>query len=98
MKYVAAELTTAIDKIPMGERRRFFKTALDLLDTCWCSVQIVGLCAGASPNDVVEAPGLVKAPQLSPKERKRQNLAKKIVKTRSLVGWILEEKAGGDRV
>ena len=58
-----------------------------------CSIQIVTLAYPADPDKVVEVPGMFKVDPPSEEDKKRMNLAKKIVGTRSLVAWILDECA-----
>lgn len=58
-----------------------------------CSIQIVTLAYPADPEKVVEVPGMFKVDPPSDEDKKRMNLAKKIVGTRSLVAWILDECA-----
>lgn len=56
MAGVADDILSAIGSVPAGYRRGIFQVALNLLETPWCSIQLVALEAPQHPGDVVSVP------------------------------------------
>ena len=108
MAGVADDILACLGSLAPGRQRGVFQVALNLLETPWCSIQLVALKApshlvdvvsvpGASAGDMETVPDHMRAPlvrYIAESSRKYEKIANKVNSARDLMGWILEECNG----